>query len=256
MTESASERMDGSTSPVCIADTGAVVKEDSRKDSHKRRRFTGKAVKHSTSKPETGTAIRSVVTSEGMTLGSACEVLGGESHDPGHVKDTNPLQHANRLIVERLGITDYVLLYFTLITDKVLPHGYLADFVKQEQAARRSAERKHKLATKISDAEAEMQLTISRKQKVQESVSSSSTADQLVVAASLRPKRFRTKGQQSCFEGPTARKDAEASERIRWITLLADFLRKNGDANGSIDPGKSFEHSAFGFWTSSEDTCL
>ena len=42
MTESASERIDGSTSQVYIAGIEAVVKEDSRKDSHKRRRFTGK----------------------------------------------------------------------------------------------------------------------------------------------------------------------------------------------------------------------
>ena len=234
MTESASERMNGSTSPVYIADTGAIVKEDSRKDSHKRRRFTGKAMKHSTCKPATSTAIRSVGTFEGMAFGSACEVLGGESHDPEHVKDANLLQVADRLIVERLGITDYVLLYFTLVTDKVLLHGYWADFVKLEQAARRSAERKQKLATKMSDAEAEMQLTISRKQKLQESVSSSSAADQLVVAASLRPKWFRTKWQQSCFEGRTARKDAEASGRIRWITLLADLLKNTGTPMGRL----------------------
>ena len=110
-------------------------------------------MKHTTSKPEKGTAVRLVGTFEGMALGSACEVLGGESHVPEHVKDANPLQDADRLIVERLGINDYVLLYFTLVTDKVLPHGCLADFVKLEQAARRSAERKQKLATKISDAE-------------------------------------------------------------------------------------------------------
>ena len=90
MTESASERMDESTWPVYIADPEAVVKEDSRKITHKRRRFTGKAVKHSTIKQETGTAIRTVGTSEGLALGSACEALGGESHVPEHVKASTP----------------------------------------------------------------------------------------------------------------------------------------------------------------------
>ena len=235
MTESASERMDGSTSPVYIADTEATVKEDSRKDSHKGRRFTGKAVKHVTSKPATGAEIRSVGTSEGVALGSACEVLGGESHVPEHVKDANPLQDADRLIVERYGFTNYVLLYFTLVTDKVLPHGYLADFVKLEQAARRSAERKQKLATKISDAEAEMQLTISRKQKLQN--------------RSVLPRLLINLWSQPVF-------DRSGKKTYSVDYFVGRFAQKYGDADGSTDPGKCLERSASGIWASSGDTSL
>ena len=52
-----------------------------------------------------------------------------------------------------------------------------------------------------------------------------STRDQLVVAADIKPRRFRTKWQRSCYEGPTARQDAESAERSRWINLLPDLLR-------------------------------
>ena len=52
-----------------------------------------------------------------------------------------------------------------------------------------------------------------------------SIADQLVIAAEVKPKRFRTKWQRTVYDGPTARKDAEASERDRWIQLLANLLR-------------------------------
>ena len=50
-------------------------------------------------------------------------------------------------------------------------------------------------------------------------------ADQLVIAADMWPKRFRTKWQRAIYDGPTARRDAETAERDRWIQLLANLLR-------------------------------
>ena len=57
-----------------------------------------------------------------------------------------------------------------------------------------------------------------------------SIADQLVIAAEMRPKRFRTKWQRTVYDGPTARKDAETAERDRWIQLLANSLRSTDTA--------------------------
>ena len=58
--------------------------------------------------------------------------------------------------------------------------------------------------------------------------------DQLVVAAGIKPRRFRTKWQRSCYEGPTARQDAESAERNRWINLLADLLRQTDTPMGRL----------------------
>ena len=66
----------------------------------------------------------------------------------------------------------------------------------------------------------------------------STAVDQFMVAADLVPRRFRTKWQQAYFEGPTARKDAESAERIRWISLLADLLR-----NTTTPVGRLFRES-------------
>ena len=49
-------------------------------------------------------------------------------------------------------------------------------------------------------------------------------ADELVQAATVRPRNYRARYLRSQFQGPSARNDAEDSERNRW-TELADFLR-------------------------------
>ena len=41
-----------------------------------------------------------------------------------------------------------------------------------------------------------------------------SISDQMVIAADLRPKKFRTRWQRIVYDGPTARKDAESAERV------------------------------------------
>ena len=54
-----------------------------------------------------------------------------------------------------------------------------------------------------------------RESELRESLENS-IADQMVIAADMRPKRFRTKWQRIVYDGPTARKDAESAERDRW----------------------------------------
>ena len=65
-----------------------------------------------------------------------------------------------------------------------------------------------------------------------------SILDQLVIAADMRPKRFRTKWQRIIYDGPTARKDAESAERDRWIQLLANLLRSTDTPMGEVDQGE------------------
>ena len=105
-----------------------------------------------------------------------------------------------------LGITDFVLLYFTLVADDVLPQGYLADFAKLEGPVRRSSERRLRLAISVTDAEAEMSLEMEKKRKFYSALETASATDQLLIAADIKPRRFRSRWQQACYEGPTARK--------------------------------------------------
>ena len=46
-----------------------------------------------------------------------------------------------------------------------------------------------------------------------------------MIAAEFKPRKLRTKWQQTVYEWPAARKDAESAERGRCIALLADLLR-------------------------------
>ena len=124
-----------------------------------------------------------------------------------------------------LGVKDIVWLHFTLVSDDVLPHGYFADFAKLEGPIRRSSERSLRLAISVTDAEAEMSLEMEKKRKFYSALGTASTTDQLLIAADMKPRRFRSKWQRVCYEGPTARKDAESAERVRRVALLADLLR-------------------------------
>ena len=104
--------------------------------------------------------------------------------------------------------------------------GFLQDFMKLESAARRAAKRQQAVAISISDSVAESRLRYLQEEIGKNAlVEASSVADQLVIAADLKPRKFRTKWQQAVCEGPAARKDAESTERGRWVAVLADLLR-------------------------------
>ena len=123
------------------------------------------------------------------------------------------------------GAQDFAFLYFTLLSCGAVPAGFLDDFLKLEIPARKAAARLIKLNASISDAEAELSLERKKRMKLACARESTATCDQLLVAADIKPRRFKSRLQRSCYEGPTAREDAESAERMRWISLLADLLR-------------------------------
>ena len=184
---------------------------DDRDRSKKRRRFTGNAYKSKgpvvSVKEEPNDSLELAVHPEVIQCDSKAATLQIHEIEVGAAlcpaeeisrsscspASMDPIREAEIAFIRTYGIADFVLLYFTLVSDDVLPRGYLVDFAKLEAPARRASERKLKLVTNISDAEAEMRFKFSQEQKLQESPASSSAADQIVVAANLRPKRFRTK---------------------------------------------------------------
>ena len=128
----------------------------------------------------------------------------------------------------------FTLLYHTLVHDGALPLGYLREFMSLEAPARRAANRMQASAAAVSDSIASTALDALRRESVHRASIEKSIADQLVIAAELRPKRFRTRWQRTVYDGPTARKDAEASERDRWIQLLANLLRSTDTPMGKL----------------------
>ena len=130
--------------------------------------------------------------------------------------------------------THFAALYHTLVRDGALPLGYLQEFVSLEQPARRSANRLQASAVSVTDSAASMTLDALRRESEHRASVEVSISDQMVIAADLRPKKFRTRWQRVVFDGPTARKDAEAAERDRWIQLLANLLRSTDTPMGKL----------------------
>ena len=151
-------------------------------------------------------------------------------HEVGQVPEmgkpgTGIFYSRDQVLLQSVFLADMVLLYFTLLVDEVVLGGFLPEFVSLESSMRHSSERRIRMAANLTDNEAERLLVTEKERKLHGKFISSSMVDQLVVAADIKPRRFRTKWQKSCYEGPTARQDAESAERSRWINLLADLLR-------------------------------
>ena len=132
------------------------------------------------------------------------------------------------------GFSHFTLLYHTLVRDGALPSGYLREFTSLETTARRSANRLQASAVALTDSAASMRLDALRRESEHRASVEVSISDQMVIAAELRPKKFRTRWQRIVYDGPTARKDAESAERDRWIQLLANLLRSTDTPMGKL----------------------
>ena len=103
-----------------------------------------------------------------------------------------------------------------------------------EAPVRRAVKRLQTYAASISDSMASTALSALRRESEHRASLVKSIADQLVIAADMRPKRLRMKWQRAVYDGPTARKDAETAERDRWIQLLANLLRSTDTPMGKL----------------------
>ena len=133
-----------------------------------------------------------------------------------------------------LLLSHFTLLYYTLVRDGALPLGYLREDMSLEAPARKAVSRLQASAVAVSDSAASTALVALRRESEHRASVEKSIADQLVIAADMRPKRFRTKWQRIAYDGPTARKDAETAERDRWIQLLANLLRSTDTPMGKL----------------------
>ena len=58
--------------------------------------------------------------------------------------------------------------------------------------------------------------------------------DQFLLAAQTRPTRFRARWQQSYFDGPMARREAEEALRSKWVETLTSLLRGTPTPMGEL----------------------
>ena len=143
-------------------------------------------------------------------------------HIPSWCQNT-PLDTRDFSVVRKCGVTDMVLLYITLVSDRAIPVGFLAEFLTLEQSLNLSSKRAINIAASLSDAEAERLLVLNKKQRDTQILNSSTASDLLVLAAELKPRKFRSKWQRIVYEGPTERKDMENAERSRWVAFLETY---------------------------------
>ena len=104
-----------------------------------------------------------------------------------------PLDTRDFSVVRECGVTDMVLLYITLVSDRAIPAGFLAEFLTLEHSLKLSSRRSINIAASLSDAEAERLLVLNKKQRDAQILNSSAASDQLVLAAELQPRKFRSK---------------------------------------------------------------
>ena len=131
-------------------------------------------------------------------------------------------------------LSDFAFLYFTLVKDNAVPKDYVQEFLSLEIPARRAAQRSQVSAVLVSDSMAATASSVPRREADQRTTEKSSIGDQLLIAADLKPRKFRTKWQRAVYDGPSARKDADLAERGRWVQLLANLLRSTDTPMGRL----------------------
>ena len=188
----------------------------------KRKRFFGKA---NSKKANTGADVRDEHNRD--QAGSPCGFQSKVAEPPVHPAC---FSSPSTLISDS---ADFALLYYTLVMDNAVPMGYLQEFRSLETPARRAAKMLQISAASITDSMASTALSALRREADRRATEIGTIGDQLVIAADMRPKKFRTKWQRAVYDGPTARKDAEAAERDRWIQLLANLLRSTDTPMGN-----------------------
>ena len=120
--------------------------------------------------------------------------------------------------------SDEVILYFTLVADKVVPDGFLSDFLHLSRSISSAAHRQASRLAHVSDVEAAL-FVHGEQVKIKDQVLEHKAAvDIFVNASSFPPTRYKSRLHVAKFQGPSARKDAEESERQRWLQLLANLI--------------------------------
>ena len=138
------------------------------------------------------------------------------------------------VLVDSASVSDETLLFLALVRDGVLQLAFQDEFEKLARAAQTSATRLRHQRASHGNLEAALELhEHKRKAKEMERVQKS-VLDQFAAATKLPQRKYHARYQSSLEEGPTARRDAEEAERLRWVTLLSELLRGTQTPMGQL----------------------
>ena len=118
------------------------------------------------------------------------------------------------------SIPDETLLFHTLVRDGVLQLAFQDEFEKLARAAQTSANRHRRQRAYHGNLEAALELHELKEKVREQERAQKRVLDQFAAAANLPQRRYHARYQSRLEEGPTARRDAEDAERLRWVTLL------------------------------------
>ena len=144
------------------------------------------------------------------------------------------------------SIPDETLLFHTLVRDGVLQLAFQEDFEKLARAAQTSANRHRRQRAGHGNIEAALELHEHTKKAREQERVQKKTLDQFAAAANLPQRRYHARYQSSLDEGPTARRDAEDAERLRWVTLLGELPNGTQTPMGQVLSTKPGNLQLFG----------
>ena len=136
---------------------------------------------------------------------------------------------------------DALMLYWSLVADQVVPTGYEQEFHQLEPVMIRTSDASVRIASKVDSMTSADWLHQQHEAEAKVEKREKRAEDQFLLAAQQTLARFRCRWQQKCFEGPSARRDAEEHLRRKWLEILENLLRATktpmGELIGSSPPG-------------------
>ena len=129
---------------------------------------------------------------------------------------------------------DFLLLCWSLVADQAVPAGYEKDFATLETAVQRASDSSVRKASRVDNISASIWLHSYHEAAAKAAKILKRSEDQFLLAALEKPARFRCRWQQQCFEGPSARKDAEEHLRRKWLEILENLLRGTDTPMGNL----------------------
>ena len=121
-------------------------------------------------------------------------------------------------------MSDPVQLYRTLVQEGLVPSGYSDAFDNFYKVVDTAAQRTYRKLSKIDNVSSAVSLHNAQKQQ-NESLRSITSASVFQPIPPAAPLLFKSRLDRARCTGPTARSDAEAVERGRWIDSLEKMLR-------------------------------
>ena len=110
----------------------------------------------------------------------------------------------------------------------------MAEFVDFANSCEGAAERQAARSARITNVDAALILHNRQSELEREQKTLTISENMFLQSIGDRPRAYRSKLQKAWYEGPNARRDAEDSERTRWLGSLADIVANSPTPMGKL----------------------